>query len=430
MSWGSALGEAVGQASRAAVNRASALANRALDGAASIAKRTVSAVGDGVQRGAAWMGRVYDRGKQVVKSAAKVVWKAAVDAGEQVVRVAQDVLMEGLLIAATEFEPLVRGLHDAWYAVSDAYDWLLGNDSPTPALDCDGGAKGLSDRRADGLLMGADGRVTDDLRVAKGNAVGPSADNECCKANGLQHPERVIYYVNGVLTDQHTHSTTLQNIANSMCARVVGIFNATENKAMDLLETGKDRQLIRQAALGFDVSEDGRNPAVDQATATFVAEIKANQAREAAGVPRQPIEVICHSQGGAITSLALYRARNQMAMEGMADPLRDVRVVSMGSAAPLWPGGIQHTPYVHADDWVPNALGVWGARVLDGPDKDGRFSLPGEPGFDRNVLKPEKNHSVDDVYLKMYEQDRGGGCGKAYAAQKAASAAAPQAAGT
>jgi hypothetical protein len=391
------------------------------EGGKEIIKQTASAM----QAGAAWVGSVFERGKQLVKQAAKVVWTAAVDAGEMIVRGVQNVVMEFFLNVATSLlEPLVYDIYQGVYAIKDAWDWLFGDGAPSPSLDCDGGAKGLSDRKADGMLMGADGKVTDDLRVAKGNAVGPSADNKCCKDKGLQHPERVIYYVNGVLTDQHTHSTTLQKIADSLCARVVGVYNATEGAVMDYLQTGKDRQLVQMAALGLVADVDGRNLAVDRATATIVAEIQANRVREANGLPPQPIEVLCHSQGGAVTSMALYRAQNQMAMQGMADPLKDVQVVSMGAAAPIWPGGIKHTPYVHADDWVPNSLGLLFARLFDGPDKNGRFSRPGEPGFDRTLMSPTANHGVDSGYLKMYEQDRGGGCGKPYDEQKAAEAAA------
>jgi hypothetical protein len=81
-------------------------------------------------------------------------------------------------------------------------------------------------------------------------------------------------------------------------------------------------------------------------------------------VAGNPPEVWAHSQGGAITSLAMYDASNQLSAGGYTDPkgnpvtLENVKVNSYGAAAPSWVKGPQYTHYVHKDDPVPTLLGI------------------------------------------------------------------------
>jgi len=98
----------------------------------------------------------------------------------------------------------------------------------------------------------------------------------------------------------------LHAITEQTCARVIGICNATEGPAADAVQTGQDHRLLKAAGAGKGVAtHDGRNKAVD-AVSNFVID------ERLAG--RTP-EIRAHSQGGAMTSLELYDARNTLNIE-------------------------------------------------------------------------------------------------------------------
>ena len=290
----------------------------------------------------------------------------------------------------------------AYNAIADIFGWdPIDGISESSSCACES--------KTDGAFV-KDGCVaTASADEAKAEPVRPDAGNTCChgKAGG-----RTIYYVNGISTDLKTHCETLKSIANSTCADVVGIFNATDGFAADTLQTFGDRRLIEQAADGKDLALDGRNPAVDTVSDMVYGEVLAG---------RQPPEIWAHSQGGAVTSLGLYSANNRLEAAGVFGGLDGMKVKSFGAAAPKWVQGPDYEHYVHINDGTPLFYGLGdnpandagtagGGTVIRFGGKKGQFFRDG-PGFKRTLPAPVANHQIDGVYVPMQEQVNGG-CGE------------------
>jgi hypothetical protein len=125
---------------------------------------------------------------------------------------------------------------------------------------------------------------------------------------------------------------------------------------------------------------------------------------------------MAHSQGGAVTSLALYDANNTLRAGPPNRPhsLEGVKVSSFGAAAPSWVKGPNYTHYINVNDVTPMAFGL-GDRPTPQKAGNGRVvTFSGEPGGpfetknpDKKILKDAtKYHGIDDqMYLKMYNQD-------------------------
>jgi hypothetical protein len=278
--------------------------------------------------------------------------------------------------------------------------------------------------------MGEGCKPKKDLESAKQSPVAPDKDNPCCNAKPPNN--KTIFYVNGVTTTRAVHCETLREIANSTCAKVVGIYNATEGFLSDGLQTGGDRQLINRAASGSPPRLDGRNPAVNTVSDTVYNEV--SQGRD--------VELWAHSQGGAVTSLGLYSANSRLAADGQPNAMQgNVKVTSMGSAAPRWVDGPEYEHYVHANDITPVSLGLGSDReaaeqragqgadvhIFTGNQANG-WPEAGQPGYDQGLLTPTSNHGVTDTYVAKRDQTHNG-CGqknKAFQAEKAKKAAAAQ----
>jgi hypothetical protein len=228
-------------------------------------------------------------------------------------------------------------------------------------------------------------------KIKEAKEKGYKSDSRCCenkrrerKAAGM--PDRTIFHVNGITTQLKSYidkkgkyhmgfCDQLQNIANSTCATVVGVYNATEvpppeenpskeadavrkaaiaevlGTGKDLLQTAEDQRLIEGAAAGRRIPDsDGRNPAVDTLTEVIVQEARSGN--------NNGTEISGHSQGGAIASLAFYQARQVWSDEGRGPQLPRFKVKSFGSAAPLWDDGQAYEHYVHVNDLTPVDFGL------------------------------------------------------------------------
>ena len=183
----------------------------------------------------------------------------------------------------------------------------------------------------------------------------------------------LTFYVNGVNTNAQAHCDTLRAIAehgNSEGMRVIGIFNSTDGFAADIWQVTWDRfsvnveQTLSDFGLGI-LSEMHHNTAADS-----VVNVLLHRARASETTRFQ-----AHSQGGAITSLALFRAARLLADEGVWMRNTDgsylvdhIYVNTYGSAAPAWPhlltqydDGTLGTPIshtVHIRDATPSVFGI------------------------------------------------------------------------
>jgi hypothetical protein len=80
-----------------------------------------------------------------------------------------------------------------------------------------------------------------------------------------------------------------------------------------------------------------------------------------------PLEIMAHSQGGAITSAGLYDASNTLRTRpGGAETLSNVRVTSLNGAAQEWIDGPQYEHVVHLRDFVGMDTGIGRSRNIEG----------------------------------------------------------------
>lgn len=186
----------------------------------------------------------------------------------------------------------------------------------------------------DGHFVGAGGRTfSPDTRLSDVPAVTP--------AGGARNNETLIY-VNGIRTDVRGQANSLQAIADQSGSRVVGIHNATQNSAVDLLQSLGDK---------LDI---GNNPAVDTLADTVYNELRAGR----------EVHLLAHSQGAIITSRALQDVKNRLiAEDGMSrrdaeQLLSNVKVETFGGASRRFPDGPQYVHYVNRNDGVPQAFGL------------------------------------------------------------------------
>jgi hypothetical protein len=264
----------------------------------------------------------------------------------------------------------------------------------------------------------------------EGNAIGM----EVVGGENIDGAEtRVIYYVNGVMTGTDAHCETLQQISDLTGAVTIGVMNESDGQLKDFFQTGLDRFTVqlenKLAAWGIKKTvEIHENEAATLLTNVIVQRLRAGKS----------IEIWAHSQGGAVTSLALHRALRTLTAEGRFPVERDgevdvgaIEVITFGSAAPqwpegMWPDGPKYTHYVHLRDATPSALGIgaWGGYTTLGAQRSGGDAsvvfFDGDPeqaqftevaNEDANVslgeLEMRKYHSVSGCYLKMHESKKG-----------------------
>ncbi len=272
---------------------------------------------------------------------------------------------------------------------------------------------------------------------------GEEIDMECvgCQEGNTGGDEtRVIFYVNGIKTDTDTHCETLQLIANKTGAVTIGILNETEGMVKDIWQTAWDRFTVQVENKLADWGIQKTVEIHENKAAKLLANVVVQRLRQG-----KRVEIWAHSQGGAVTSLALHRALRQLEAEGLF-PVKDdkdqllkdaIKVVTFGSAASqwpegLWPKGPHYTHFVHRRDATPSALGVGalgGWSTLGKPRAGGDATMvffdgeppdleeEEEPSFEEldaegadvtfGELKTEAYHSMLDTYIQMYGQKNG-----------------------
>jgi hypothetical protein len=176
-------------------------------------------------------------------------------------------------------------------------------------------------------------------------------------------PKGKCLYVNGMNTSLTGQTKSMQEIANKTGHEVIGIHNSTHGAMRDVGECIKDKMNV------------GNNGSHKTLTDTIYNHVKTN--------PKEPLNLVCHSQGGIITSRALRDVKNRLKLEdGMSsqqvqDSLKNVRVQSCGAAAVRYPKGPQYLHHVNTKDPVPQLFGGTLSGGITDPGKHGpinRFS--------------------------------------------------------
>lgn len=233
----------------------------------------------------------------------------------------------------------------------------------------------------DGHFVGAGRRTfSPDTPLSDIPAVTPSG--------GLRNNETLIY-VNGIKTNVQGQANSLQAIADQSGSRVIGVHNATQSSAADILQSLGDK---------LDI---GNNPAVDTLADTVYDELRAGR----------DVHLLAHSQGAIITSRALQDVKNRlMAEDGMSRRdaerlMNNVKVETFGGAARRFPDGPQYVHYVNRNDGVPQAFGL---RSWLNP-----FARAGRDAVTHYFRegRPLVSHGFEEFYLPErvpFEQARAG----------------------
>jgi hypothetical protein len=225
-----------------------------------------------------------------------------------------------------------------------------------------------ADKPYDGKLVGAGGQTF--------NPGTPLSQIPGVTPKNNPNPSETILYVNGIGDNKDKQARSLQSIADTTGAKLIGVHNATEGMAADLLQCVKDKL------------DKGTNPAVDTLADTIYSELKAGRS----------VHVMGHSQGGLITSRALGDVARRLRVEdglSKADTeklLSKVNVETFGAAAWTYPDGPNYVHYVNDKDLVPGLFGL-GNGLLDHPGKGAvvrQFSSGSNPG---------EAHGLTQAYL-------------------------------
>jgi hypothetical protein len=221
----------------------------------------------------------------------------------------------------------------------------------------------------------------------------------CCK-NGAR-PKKKITFVNGIMTDvirpadgvkpeNGNICDAMQDIADTACAEVVGIYNATNGMLADLAECVENIQ----------------GSSVSPATMTLYADVMRKLVAD-----DEPIDIYAHSQGGLITQEALTRVRDSLFVKYKGDTaavdraMSRIRVRSFGTAEKGWPAGPQYTHLRNTNDPVPHVIDGAQRDLIgpyDPPDYDQRkaqnFTAPAGGVF--------ANHGMTETYMPKLRELR------------------------
>lgn len=220
-----------------------------------------------------------------------------------------------------------------------------------------------------------------------------------------------IYFTNGINNTEGNLCDTIAALAESQCAEVVGVYNATyADKRLD----GKGAGMMNDVADCMDaIDESGRSAAAARMKDTIVADLKAG---------KKPVKVFAHSEGGLNSQTALREAQKELASErldqlvkegmpyeeaiGVADSeatnaMGNVEVTSFGTAADGWVAGPSYTQYENSADAVPKAIKLAQVARQKGRNETKAVRYAEYRGFGGGGLP---GHSMTGIYMDMLNE--------------------------
>jgi hypothetical protein len=287
--------------------------------------------------------------------------KNTVDKVEHAVGTAANAVQQGVAKGEQKLGQFVDGFEDQVAQKANLLGGLFGGDK--------------ADVPHDGKLVGAGGQTF--------NPGTPLSQIPGVTPKNNPNPSETILYVNGIGDSKDKQARSLQDIADTTGAKLIGVHNATEGMAADVLQCVKDKL------------DKGTNPAVDTMVDTLYTELKAGR----------DVHIMAHSQGGLITSRALSHLENRLRLEdGMSKAdaqklMSKLHVETFGAAATRYPNGPEYVHYVNRGDPVPGAFGLGPI-----PDKWNPIADGGQGSkvrhFNEFHLNPIAAHGFESVYLK------------------------------
>lgn len=209
-------------------------------------------------------------------------------------------------------------------------------------------------------------------------------------------PKKKITYVNGIRTSVDPNvkgisniCALMQDVANTACAEVMGVYNATSGMLGDLSEC----------------VDNIRGGSKTPAAATLKPEILEKLRND------EPMELWVHSQGGLITQEALAAAKRELIATPLSDEevnrrLARITIRSFGTAEKGWPKGPRYIHVRNTVDPVPHVIdGAQREVVGDYPASD-YDQTPAQTYTKVEGLDPTKNHGMTESYLPHLRQLR------------------------
>lgn len=395
--WGAA---AAGQAASAAVKAGSQVAGDVVDTARWAVTKTIDAASYAYDQGVAAGNYVANKAvagaDYAVDKSAAAAEATARAASAGVAYLADQAVSGAKWVGSKTFEGIRSALddRDSYRLRGDAVQQcpLSGDTHPNPndgkfmgkdSCPCQGGQK-LSDSEPTGVLP------------------------EGC-APGCGKPK--IYFTNGINNTEDDLCKTISDLAESQCAEVVGIYNATyADKRLE----GDGVGMLNDVADCMDaIDESGKSAAAARMKDSIVADLKAG---------KKPVKVFAHSEGGLNAQTALREARKKLASErrhqlmseGLPDEdaiaaadsyatelMGNVEVTSFGTAANGWVQGPVYTQYENSADAVPKAIKLAQVARQKGLSETNAVRHVAYRGFSGGGLP---GHSMTGIYVPMLNE--------------------------
>jgi hypothetical protein len=220
-----------------------------------------------------------------------------------------------------------------------------------------------------------------------------------------------IYFTNGINNTEEDLCKTISALAESQCAEVVGIYNATyADKRLE----GKGAGMLNDVADCMDaIDESGKSAAAVRMKDSLVADLQAG---------KKPVKVFAHSEGGLNTQTALREAQKKLASQrldqlvnaGIPDEdaiaaadhyatkmMGNVEVTSFGTAANGWVPGPAYTQYENTADTVPKAIKLAQVARQKGINETNAVRHVEYRGFSGGGLP---GHSMTGIYVPMLNE--------------------------
>lgn len=176
------------------------------------------------------------------------------------------------------------------------------------------------------------------------------------KLNSIDYGKnKDFFYVNGMLTDEKNAKKTGKTLEKILGNKINVIHNPTKGGLNDFIESLGERHNIPIPGITRNIINGVVYDDITIKTANKFFDSINN---------KKELKIVCHSQGGAITSNALEYAKQKLLSEGKSEKeiskiMSKIEVVTLGAATSpdKFPDGVKVVQIYHPKDPVPKVAG-------------------------------------------------------------------------
>jgi hypothetical protein len=167
--------------------------------------------------------------------------------------------------------------------------------------------------------------------------------------------DKAFFYVNGMVTDEKTAKSTGKELEKILGNKINVIHNPTKGGLSDFIESLQERHNVFVPGITKEMINGTLYDEITIKTANqFLEQI--NNGKD--------LKIVCHSQGGAITSNALEYSKEKLLSEGkskkeLQNIFSKIEVITLGAASSpdKFPEGVKIVQITHPKDPVPKVAG-------------------------------------------------------------------------